>query len=967
MIKAPWRALSALALIAAIGCGDDDGTEPEGSISVSASPSTLTVQQGASGTVTVTLTRGGGFSEPVNVTVEGLPTGATATVSPSSLTGTTTQAVVTVTVANSVAAGNYPVTIRASAAGIGAATAQYTLTVTAAPTANYALSATAASVAQGGSGTSTISIARTNFTGAVALTLDNPPAGITGTFNPASATGDNSVLTINVAGTVAPGTQNLTVKGTAAGQTDKTTTVALTVTAAQAANYTLSATPAALTINAGGNSTTTVNIARTNFTGTVNLTLDAPPAGITATFNPAAATGNTSTATINVAGTVAPGNHTLTIKGTATGIADKTTTVTLTVAAAAGFTIAASPTALTIAPGANQTSSISIVRTNFTTDVALSLVNPPAGITGTFTPATLTGTTLTSSLQVNVAGTVQPGTYPLTVQGVGGSVTQTATINLTVPAAGSTVTLAMQPTSLSIQQGASGSATLNLTRTNFTGNVTPSVTGNPAGMTVTFNPNPITGNSAQVTVNVGASVPAATYPLTITGAAGAAGNPTTTLSVQVTAQSGGQNLTWDFCTADGVPLKFWRLSGTTWAEVTPTVVGNVTRFSFSIASTSGGVAYTMQASAAAIRSRAAPSKLAGMISRTKMYREKTQAAMRLTNQALPQVSNYFDTVVQLGLTSELAGYAEVCGTTTSTVSKTFNVSNMGATETGQLGYGPGATTLVPTTASYNLNVQPGTYDWAAVFGPAPALPDFSSSWTAYRIGRGEVAPGAAVSVNRTGATAFVSVPFTVTGAPAGSINLFSEFIEGARGPIVGFSLGSPFSTATSGNMLFLAASDRLATDLTSFNVTNLAQSGSNTDLRFQTRYFGTPPASATFTLPTAVPAFTVTQVNGAPVTTWSATGPIPAEYQTAISPVSVTFEGNGGTALVTVSATRGWLLANNMTTTYTLTQPTLPNFLSQWAPAAPLASAVAIMLGFDELAAPTAGTTLNFAARLQAP
>jgi hypothetical protein len=33
-------------------------------------------------------------------------------------------------------------------------------------------------------------VARTNFAGGVALTLDAPPAGITGTFNPQPATGD---------------------------------------------------------------------------------------------------------------------------------------------------------------------------------------------------------------------------------------------------------------------------------------------------------------------------------------------------------------------------------------------------------------------------------------------------------------------------------------------------------------------------------------------------------------------------------------------------------------------------------------------------------------------------------------------------------------------------------------------------------------------------------------------------------
>jgi len=965
MFKAPWRALSALALLTAIGCGDDGGSEPEGSISVSGSPTTLSVPQGGTGTVTVTLTRGGGFAEPVNVTVEGLPTGVTASVAPTSLTGTTTQAVVTVTVANSVAAGTYTATIRASAAGIGAATTTFALTVTAQGT--YTLTATAASAVQGASGTSTIAIQRTNFTGPVTLTLENPPAGITGSFNPTPATGDQSVLTINVASTVAPGPYNLTVKGAATGPGDKTTTVALTVTAAPTSNYTLSVTPTTLNINPGGSGQATVNIARTNFDGTVTLSLDAPPAGITATFNPAAATGVTSLATINVAANVAPGNHTLTIKGTATGVADKTTTLTVTVAAGGTFTISAAPTALTIAPGANSSSNITIVRTNLTSDVALTLVNPPAGITGTFTPATLTGTTLTSALQINVAANVAPGAYPVTVQGVGGSVTQTTTVNVTVAAAGSTVTLAVAPTTLSIQAGSSGQTTLTATRTNFTGNITPSVSGNPAGMTVAFNPTPITANTSTVTVNVGAGVAPGTYNLTITGAAGTAGNPTTTLGVTVTAAGGGQNIVWEFCNVDGVPLKFWRQSGGTWAEVSPTVVGAVTRFAFTISGTQGGIAYTTSVTGADVRNslRSAAPGTFGPLGRP-LRQKLISTGARLTNQTGELLSSYFDTFVMFALTSEMSSRQQVCTTPNppAPVTKTFTVSGMGSSEVGSLGYGDGSASLVPATTTYNVSVTPGTYDWLAAFGTAGGAPFFTPTWTHYRLGRGETAPGGTVAINRTGATAFTTMPFTITGAAAGSFNFYVQNLEGARGSINALTFGDP--TANSGNLLFLAPGDRLPTDMNSFFVTNGEIGTTTQSLRGSFRFFGpNPPASATFALPAAVPAFTVAAVNGAPVPTWSATGQIPSEYQGANSQVEASFQGAGESTLYTIIATRGWLTANNMSTSFTLTAPTLPGFLAQWAPAAPLVDAQVAMYSDFNLFG-TAGAVISFAVRLVA-
>ena len=143
MYKQAWRVASAIALIAAIGCGDDDETGPTGSIQLSASPSALTLPQGGSGTVTVTLVRGGGFDDPVNVAVTGLPSGVTLSVTPAQLTGNTNTAVVTVNVANTVPAGTYTATVTGTATGIGSTTVTYTLTVTATP--NYTLSATAAS------------------------------------------------------------------------------------------------------------------------------------------------------------------------------------------------------------------------------------------------------------------------------------------------------------------------------------------------------------------------------------------------------------------------------------------------------------------------------------------------------------------------------------------------------------------------------------------------------------------------------------------------------------------------------------------------------------------------------------------------------------------------------------------------------------------------------------------------------
>src|SRR5947209_8158769 len=71
-------------------------------------------------------------------------------------------------------------------------------------------------VAQGGSGTSAITVGRTNYTGAVTLALQGAPSNVTGAFSPAPVTGGTSTLTLTVGSGVAPGQYALTVAGTGA-------------------------------------------------------------------------------------------------------------------------------------------------------------------------------------------------------------------------------------------------------------------------------------------------------------------------------------------------------------------------------------------------------------------------------------------------------------------------------------------------------------------------------------------------------------------------------------------------------------------------------------------------------------------------------------------------------------------------------------------------------------------------------
>jgi hypothetical protein len=220
--------LAAVAL-AACSSGNDNITTPS-SISVALSPSTASVPQGASTPATVTITRTS-FTGDVQLSAENLPAGVTATFSPATLSGSATSSTVTLaaTAAATPATGT-TITVRAKGTGVTDATSTLSLTVAAAPAYTLTLASPAISIAQGASGTVTVALARTNFTGDVSLSVSGLPTGATASFNPAVVSTTSSVLTI-ATGTAAVGTYNLTITGTATGSADRTTPLTLTISA----------------------------------------------------------------------------------------------------------------------------------------------------------------------------------------------------------------------------------------------------------------------------------------------------------------------------------------------------------------------------------------------------------------------------------------------------------------------------------------------------------------------------------------------------------------------------------------------------------------------------------------------------------------------------------------------------------------------------------------------------------------
>ncbi len=301
-------------------------------------------------------------------------------------------------------------------------------------------SPTSVSVAVGGSGTSTLTTAVSGgFSSAVALSASGMPTGVTVSFSPASiaAPGSgSSTVTLAVASTTATGTYTITVTGTGESLTESAT-ISLTVTSAPTPAFTLVASPTSVSVTQGNSGTSTVTTTVSGgFSSAVALTASGMPTGVTVSFSPAsiAAPGSgTSTVTLAVASTTATGTYTITLTGVGGGLT-QTAAVSLSVSAATvgSFTIAVSPTKGYLDRG--QTGYAVVTTTasgGFDSTITLSATGVPSGVTASFSPTSTKGSG-TSDFTLSVARNAPIGTYPITITGTSGGVTQSTVLTFSV-------------------------------------------------------------------------------------------------------------------------------------------------------------------------------------------------------------------------------------------------------------------------------------------------------------------------------------------------------------------------------------------------------------------------------------------------------------------------------------------------------------------------------------------------------
>jgi subtilase family serine protease len=393
-------------------------------MSISPATQTVTAHKGVSYTTTITMKSG--FTGTVNLSVTGLPTGATAKFNPPSLSasGTSTLAISTTgatpagTYALAVAATSGTLTQTVNVPLIVNATSE-NFTVTASPT-----SVTIGQTAANSSNVSILTIAsQNNFSSPVTLTAAGLPPGVTAFFSPNPATpapdgSITSILTLSEITWPAPyGTFPLMVTGTS-GYEVTTADVSLTV---DPLPFDLEAGDAQVILNPGTPGSFTAYISGpANFNSPVTLSVTGLPTGVTASIipNPVIPVVGYGMATVNLipASTAPAGNFSINLNATSGSFTESLNGLALTVSPAA-FTVQA-PASLTLPQNGTTSGTVTVTSQNgFEGSVGISVLGLPDGVVATFKPSNSINLkpnqTVNLTLKVAAGKAASTGTFPI--------------------------------------------------------------------------------------------------------------------------------------------------------------------------------------------------------------------------------------------------------------------------------------------------------------------------------------------------------------------------------------------------------------------------------------------------------------------------------------------------------------------------------------------------------------------------
>jgi hypothetical protein len=407
------------------------------------------------------------------------------------------------------ATGDFTLMIR-DAANRGGENFVYRIAIAPPPGQDFTLTATpdAPNVGLGGSAVITVNCQRLNgFNGEIALSIPNPPPGISVIPGVIRAGQNVALMSVTAAADAPVNFAPLEIVGTATinnqtviksamptetftkrsdGQGQRA--VSLNVMGiGEQPPYALKTSVTQLTLVQGQAAQVPVQVVRKmGFNGAINVTLGAQPQlnNINAPQVTIAGDKSEGVFTINAAANAGTINYGMFISGNANNVVQTTTLFALNVVAPP-MALAINPNNPTVMMGAAVPVKVTLTRNNnFAGEVALSLAGLPNGVTGNM--VTVPGDQKEATLMITASGAAAPGaTQNITVKATtkvnGQDVTLSSPpLTLTVNAP---FTLAVAPNNPSVQQGGTVQVKVTLTRNNFAGEVTLSLINLPKGVT----------------------------------------------------------------------------------------------------------------------------------------------------------------------------------------------------------------------------------------------------------------------------------------------------------------------------------------------------------------------------------------------------------------------------------------------------------------------------------------------------
>lgn len=473
-------------------------TSTQGNFTVGSTLTAAAIQDGTSVGPTannanlITITSIDNFNGDVTLAGGNLPSGVTASFSPSvvSLTaGSTATSIMTLTASSTAPTGAFTASIQGNAGALTNA-APLRLSVTAAYT--VGTTSTSFSVIQGQSTTIPVYVASQNgFNSAVALAVNNLPANVTAQFSPASVTPPangsiSSTLTLTAASSATLGSTAITLSGTSGGATANESTTISVITPPPAFTIT---SPQAFAFNVGQSGWLSVPIeVSTSLSGyntPVTLSISGLPTGLTASFSPAsvipADSGNSAISTLTITAdstAVIDSFAQTTITGTAGAI-----TNTLQIWAGASGSLTASNSVVSSGGSLqlNYVAASNLVTTGNWIGVFAHGASPQS-------PTPLLkqqAGSASGSVTVNVTN-LSSGSYDAWLFYSGGTTTLAGPFTFTVGATPG-FSLSSTPNYINMTSGGSETVAITLSSLNgFNAPVTLSVTGLPSGVTANF-------------------------------------------------------------------------------------------------------------------------------------------------------------------------------------------------------------------------------------------------------------------------------------------------------------------------------------------------------------------------------------------------------------------------------------------------------------------------------------------------